>query len=54
MHKNTLHKMDDRIAGANVMTYYEGKALSWHFDRSEFTTTFLLQALNSGGEFEYL
>ena len=38
MHKNTLHKMDDRIAGANVMTYYEGKALNWHFDRSEYTT----------------
>ena len=54
MHKDTLHKMDDRIAGANVMTYYEGEALSWHFDRSEFTTTLLLQAPNSGGEFEYL
>ena len=54
MHKDTLHKLDDRIAGANVMTYYADEALSWHFDRSEFTTTLLLQAPNSGGEFEYL
>ena len=36
--------MDDRIAGANVMTYYDGEARNWHFDRSEFTTTLLLQA----------
>ena len=30
---------NDRIAGANVMTYYNGYALNWHFDQSEFTTT---------------
>lgn len=46
--------MDDRIASANVMTYYEDEALNWHFDHSEFTTTLLLQAPNFGGEFEYL
>ena len=27
----------------NVMAYREGEALNWHFDRSEFTTTLLLQ-----------
>ena len=46
--------MDDRIAGANVMTYYDGEGLNWHFDRSEFTTTLLLQAPSAGGAFEYL
>ena len=46
--------MDDRIAGANVMTYYDGEARNWHFDRSEFTTTLLLQAPSNGREFEYL
>ena len=49
--KPTLYTMDDRIAGANVMTYYDGEALNWHFDRSEFTTTLLLQAPKAGGEF---
>ncbi len=27
--------------------------INWHFDRSEFTTTLLLQAPESGGGFEY-
>ncbi len=35
------------------MSYNEGQALNWHFDRSEFTTTLLLQAPEAGGEFEY-
>src|SRR5690606_35575505 len=30
-----------------------GEALNWHFDRSEFTTTILLQAPQEGGELEY-
>ncbi len=54
MDKPALYPMDDRIACANVMTYYEGEALNWHFDRSEFTTTILLQAPEAGGEFEYV
>jgi len=37
----------------NVMAYRAGEALNWHFDRSEFTTTLLLQAPETGGEFEY-
>ena len=35
------------------MAYRDGEALNWHFDRSEFTTTLLLQAAEQGGEFEY-
>ena len=27
--------------------------MNWHFDRSEFTTTLLLQAPEAGGAFEY-
>ena len=53
MEKPALFPMDDRIAGANVMTYYHGDGLNWHFDRSEFTTTLLLQEPSGGGEFEY-
>ena len=45
--------MDDALARANVLAYRDGEALNWHFDRSEFTTTLLLQAPELGGEFQY-
>ena len=45
--------MQDPLARANVMSYRDGEALNWHFDRSEFTTTLLLQAAEQGGDFEY-
>lgn len=48
-----LYPMADPLARVNVMSYHEGQALNWHFDRSEFTTTLLLQAPESGGAFEY-
>jgi hypothetical protein len=48
-----LHVMADPLARINVMSYHAGQALNWHFDRSEFTTTLLLQAPDRGGEFEY-
>lgn len=53
MEKPDLFTMDDPLARVNVMGYAEGQALNWHFDRSEFTTTLLLQAPGEGGEFEY-
>ena len=48
-----LHQMEDEISRLNVMGYSAGEALNWHFDRSEFTTTLLLQAPDEGGEFQY-
>lgn len=48
-----LHEMDDPLARFNVMAYRAGEGLNWHFDRSEFTTTLLLQAPEAGGAFEY-
>jgi len=51
--KETLYTMRDPMARVNVMAYREGEALNWHFDRSEFTTTLLLQAPESGGDFQY-
>ncbi|MEM9551004.1 MAG: 2OG-Fe(II) oxygenase [Pseudomonadota bacterium] len=51
--KTELHVMDDPIAGLNVMAYAEGQALNWHFDRSEYTTTLLLQDPVAGGAFQY-
>ncbi len=53
MNKPQLHPMADPLARANVMAYRAGEALNWHFDRSEFTTTLLLQSPEQGGEFEY-
>ncbi|MEZ5778766.1 MAG: 2OG-Fe(II) oxygenase [Paracoccaceae bacterium] len=53
MDKPVLHTMDDPLARVNAMAYGNGEALNWHFDRSEFTTTLLLQAPEAGGDFEY-
>ncbi|KNG93760.1 HalD/BesD family halogenase [Pseudaestuariivita atlantica] len=53
MDKPALYPMDDPLAAFNVMQYAEGQALNWHFDRSEFTVTLLLQAPDEGGAFEY-
>ena len=33
MGKPALYPMADPLACANVMTYYEGEGLNWHFDR---------------------
>ena len=51
--KPRLHLMADPLARVNVMAYRAGEALNWHFDRSEFTTTLLLQAPEAGGAFQY-
>ena len=48
-----LHVMDDELARVNVLSYRPGEALNWHFDRSEFTTTLLLQRAGKDGMFQY-
>jgi hypothetical protein len=53
MEQPELHTMADPLARLNVMTYCAGQGLGWHFDRSPFTTTLLLQAPTEGGMFEY-
>jgi hypothetical protein len=53
MEKPALFPMADPLARVNAMAYSEGQQLGWHFDRSEFTTTLLLQAPEGGGAFEY-
>ncbi len=53
MGKDALYPMRDSLARVNVMSYRDGEALNWHFDRSEFTTTLLLQSPDEGGEFVY-
>ncbi|MEM8656042.1 MAG: 2OG-Fe(II) oxygenase [Pseudomonadota bacterium] len=53
MDKPKLFTMSDALAGLNVLEYRPGEALNWHFDRSIFTTTLLLQEASVGGLFEY-
>jgi hypothetical protein len=53
MDKAALFPARDALARVNVMAYRDGEALNWHFDRSEFTTTLLLQAPDEGGDFVY-
>ena len=53
MDKPQLHLMADPLARVNVMGYRAGEALNWHFDRSQFTTTLLIQEPEAGGEFQY-
>jgi hypothetical protein len=53
MEKPSLHVMDDPLSGVNVISYREGETLNWHFDRSQFTTTLLIQSPEVGGEFQY-
>jgi hypothetical protein len=53
MEMERLYTMPDPLACVNAMAYHAGEALNWHFDRSVFTTTLLLQAPEAGGAFEY-
>lgn len=53
MERPALYPMDDPLARLNVMAYFEGQGLNWHFDRSEFTTTLLLQAPETGSTFQF-
>jgi 2OG-Fe(II) oxygenase superfamily len=53
MGKERLFPMADPLACLNVMGYGDGEGLNWHFDRSQFTVTLLLQMPDTGGEFEY-
>ena len=53
MDRPALYVMQDALAGLNVLEYRPGEALNWHFDRSIFTTTVLLQEPSEGGVFEY-
>ena len=53
MDKPALYTMADPLARLNAMSYSDGEGLNWHFDRSEFTTTLLLQAPEAGSVFEH-
>ena len=49
-----LYEYADPLSSINVHYADEGQELGWHFDNSEFAITLLLQAPQSGGQFEYI
>ena len=50
----TLYEYADPLSSINVHYADEGQELGWHFDNSEFAITLLLQAPQSGGQFEFV
>lgn len=49
-----LYPAADRYQSLNISVMGEGGCQQWHFDSSPFVTTLLLQAPESGGDFEYV
>ena len=52
--KSAFHRFEDPFGACSVNVFREGGVHGWHFDESEFTVTLMLQAPESGGEFEYV
>ena len=52
--KDRLYRSEDPLDGCNVTVYEEGDELGWHFDRSEFSVTLMIQPAEQGGVFEYV
>ena len=54
LNRSKLHIYADPISNMIVNVGRTGEQFNWHFDTNEFTITLLLQAAESGGEFEYV
>ena len=50
--KPEFHRFADPLGACSVNVFVEGGVHGWHFDESEYTVTLMLQAPESGGEFE--
>ncbi len=51
--KERLFRMADRFQALNLTYLKAGDLQPWHYDHGEFTVTLLLQAAESGGDFEF-
>ena len=49
-----LYRLDDPLAALGYAYMEPGDTLAWHFDRSEFAVTLMLQTAERGGAFEYV
>ncbi len=54
LNKKPFYRFEDPFGACSVNVFVEGGRHGWHFDESEFTVTLMLQAPESGGEFEYV
>lgn len=52
--ESELHPSADRYQALNISVMNEGGRQQWHFDGSRCVITLLLQAPESGGDFEYV
>ena len=52
--RDVLYRTADPLGDLNVHVYRENDQLDWHFDRGQFAVTFLLQAPEGGGRFQYI
>jgi len=53
MEIDTLYKYADPLGACSLMLFEEGDELGWHFDRSPFAVTVMLQPSVAGGEYQY-
>jgi hypothetical protein len=49
-----LYRLDDPLGALGYAYMEPSDTLAWHFDRSEFAVTLMLQAADRGGAFEYV
>lgn len=48
-----FHRYADPFGAASLMIFAPGDELGWHFDRSPFAVTVMLQPSRAGGEYQY-
>ena len=51
---NKLFPYSDPLSSINYNFYQNTQQLGWHFDNASFAITLMIQAADSGGEFEYV
>ncbi|GAB2634933.1 hypothetical protein GCM10027068_12960 [Prescottella soli] len=49
----SFYRYDDALGACSVALFEQGDELGWHFDRSHFAVTLMLQPTDEGGEYEY-
>ena len=49
-----LYRTEDPYQALNISVMRQGGCQQWHYDRSSFVTTLLVQAAETGGHFEYV
>ena len=52
--EDTLYLQADPLSSLNVMIYGKGDRFGWHYDRTPYSVTILLQEPDAGGAFQYV